>query len=168
MVAKCRIVVTFSFVSGLRVSKVSTVRGIGAVQVAKRRTVVIVGVVLRRVLVAKHRIVVFFEFVSGLHVLKCQYLQGWKWSWSRSRAVVTSGLVSGLRVSKVSAVTGIGGVVVAKRRIVIIFDLASGQRRGEKRNKRRERKGEKSEERRDRREERRRREEKREGRGEKR
>ena len=44
---------------------------------------------------------------------------------AKRRPVVTFGLVSGLRVSKVSAVTGIGGVVVAKRRPVVTFGLVS-------------------------------------------
>ena len=39
---------------------------------------------------------------------------------AKPRTVVTFGLVSGLRVSKVSTVTGIGGVVV------VTFGLASG------------------------------------------
>ena len=45
MVAKRRTAVTFGLVSGLSVSKVSTVTGIGGVVVAKRRTVVTFGVV---------------------------------------------------------------------------------------------------------------------------
>ena len=47
---------------------------------------------------------------------------------AKRRTVVTLGLVSGLRVSKMSTVTGIGGVVVAKRRTVITFGLVSGLR----------------------------------------
>ena len=38
---------------------------------------------------------------------------------AKAKAAHSFGLVPGLRVSKVSTVTGIGGVVVAKRRIVV-------------------------------------------------
>ena len=55
---------------------------------------------------------------------------------AQRRAVVTFGLVSSLRVSKVSTVTGIGGVVVGKRRAVVTFGLASGERKGERRKER--------------------------------
>ena len=41
------------------------------------------------------------------------------------QTVVTFGLVSDLRVSKVSTVTGIRGVLVANRRIVVTFGLGS-------------------------------------------
>ena len=93
-----RTVVTFGLVSGLRVSKVSTVTGIGGVVVAKPGTVVTFGLRDGGVVVAKRR------------------------------TVVTFGLVSRLRASKVSTVTGIGGVVVAKRRTVVTFGLVSGLR----------------------------------------
>ena len=46
----------------------------------------------------------------------------------KCRTVVTFGLAFGLRVSTVSTVTGIGGVLVAKRRIVVTFGLAFGPR----------------------------------------
>ena len=58
------------------------------------------------------------------------------------------GLVSCLRVSKVSTVTGIGGVVVAKRRNVVTFGLAAGERKGERREEKREVRGERREEKR--------------------
>ena len=94
IVAKCRTVVTFGLVSGLRVSKVSAVTGIGGVVVAKRRTVVTFGL------------------VSGLRVSKVSTVTGIRGVVvAKRRTVVTFGLVSGLRVSKVSTVTGIGGVV---------------------------------------------------------
>ena len=47
---------------------------------------------------------------------------------AKPRTVVTFGLIPGLRVSKVSAVTGIGGVVVAKPRTVVTFGLVPGLR----------------------------------------
>ena len=47
---------------------------------------------------------------------------------AKRRTVVTFGLALGLRVSKVSTVTGMGGVVVAKCRTVITFGLALGLR----------------------------------------
>ena len=40
---------------------------------------------------------------------------------AKRRTVVTFGLISGLRVSKVSTGTGIGGVVLVKRRTVVTF-----------------------------------------------
>ena len=43
---------------------------------------------------------------------------------AKRRTVVTFGLALGLRVSKVSTATGMGGVVVAKCRTVITFGLA--------------------------------------------
>ena len=63
---------------------------------------------------------------------------------AKRRTVVTSGLVSGLRVSKVSTVTVIRGVVVAKPRTVVTFGLAFGERREEKREMRGEKRGEES------------------------
>ena len=47
---------------------------------------------------------------------------------SRNAELSTFGPVSGLRFSKASTVTGIGGVVVARRRIVVTFGLVSGLR----------------------------------------
>ena len=47
---------------------------------------------------------------------------------AKRRIVVTFGLAFGPRVSKVSTVTGTGGVVVAKCRIVVTFGLAFGLR----------------------------------------
>ena len=81
---------------------------------------------------------------------KCQQSQGSRGVVvAKRRSVVTFGLVSGLRVSKVSTVTGIGGVVVAKRRSVVTFGLASGERKGERREEKREMRGEKRGERRE-------------------
>ena len=143
MVAKRRTVVTFGLVSGLRVSKVSTVTGIGGESWSR-------NVELSSLLDSSR------VFASQ----KCQQSQGSGGSWSRNlelsslldssrvfasqkcqqsqgsggvvvakrRTVVTFGLVSGLRVSKVSTVTGIRGVVVAKRRTVVTFGLVSGLR----------------------------------------
>ena len=111
LVAKRRIVVTFGLVSGLRVSKVSTVTGVGGV------------------VVAKPRIVVTFGLVSGYRVSKVSTVTGIGGVVvEKPRIVVTFGLVAGLRVSKVSTVTGIRGVVVAKHRIVVTFGLVSGLR----------------------------------------
>ena len=68
---------------------------------------------------------------------------------AKRSTVVTFGLVSGLRVSKVSTVTRIGRVVVAKPRIVVTFGLASGERKAERREEKREMRGEKRGERRE-------------------
>ena len=58
------------------------------------------------------------------------------------------GVVSRFRVSKVSAITGIRGVVVAKRRTVVTLGLALGERKGERREKKNEMRGERKGERR--------------------
>ena len=178
VVAKPRTVVTFGLVSGLHVSKVLTVTGIGRVVVAKRKTVVTFSKVstvkgIGGVVVAKPRTVVTFGLVSHLRVFKVSTVTGIGGGVvvAKPRTVVTSGFVSSLRVSKVSTVTGISGVVVAKRRTVHFWTRRSRQKRREKRGERREergeRRGEKREERRDRREKRgERREEGREGREE--
>ena len=44
---------------------------------------------------------------------------------AKGRTVLAFGLALGLRASRVSTVTGIGAVVVAKRRIVVTFGRAS-------------------------------------------
>ena len=75
-----------------RITKVSTLTGIGGVVVAKPRTVVTFGLVLR-LRVSK---VSTLTGIGGVVVAK-------------SRTVVTFELASGLRISKVSTVTGIGG-----------------------------------------------------------
>ena len=144
VVAKPRAVVTFGLVLRLRVSKVSTVTGIGGVVVAKPRAVVTFGPGIGRVVVAKLRTVVTFKSVNSHRdrggrgeAQDCRHF------WTRlvsshlksvnshrdrgvvvakPRAVVTVGLVSSLRVSKVSAVIGIGRVVVAQRRTVVTLD----------------------------------------------
>ena len=142
VVAKPRTVVTFGLVSGRRVSKVSTVTGIGGVVVAKPSTVVTFGLVSGRrvskvstvtgiggVVVTKPRTVVTFGLLSGLRVSKVSTVTGIGGVVvTKPRTVVTFGLLSGLRVSKVSTVTGIGGVVVAKPRTVVTFGLVSGLR----------------------------------------
>ena len=129
-VAKRRIVVTFGLVSGLRVSKVSTVTGL--VLVAKRRIVVSGLRVSKLKSVNNHR----DRGGPGRETQHCRHF------WTRLRVskvstvagiggvlvakrkpVVTFGLVPGLRVLKVSTITGIGGVLVAKRSIVVIFGL---------------------------------------------
>ena len=105
-----------------RITKVSTVTGIGGVVVAKRRTVVTFGL------------------VSGVRVSKVSTVTGIGGVVvAKPRTVVTFGLVSSLRISKVSTVTGIGGVVVAKPRTVVTFGLAAGERRKERGERRKER-----------------------------
>ena len=52
-------------------------------------------------------------------------------------------------LTKVSTVTGIGGVVVAKPRTVVTFGLAAGERKGERREEKRGMRGEKRGERRE-------------------
>ena len=92
---------------GVFASQVLTVlSGIGGVVVAKPRTVVAFGLVLR------------------LRVSKVSTVTGiGKVVVAKRRTVVTFRLVLHPRVSKVSTVTGIGGVVVA--RTVVTFGLAS-------------------------------------------
>ena len=80
---------------------------------------------------------------------KCQQSQGSRGSWSRNADQSSLLKSSRLRVSKVSTVTRIGGVVVAKRRSVVTFGLASGERKGERREEKREMRGEKRGERRE-------------------
>ena len=72
---------------------------------------------------------------------------------SQASASVGASLFT-LSVPKVSTVTGIGGVVVAKRRTVVTFGLASGERKGERREEKREMRGERIEQGRERGEER--------------
>ena len=123
VVAKGRTVVTFGLASGLRVSKVSTVTGIGGVVVAKRRTVVTFGLV-SRLRVSK------VSTVTGIGGGRGRERQNCRNFWTclgssrlksvnshrdrgvvvaKRRTVVTFGPASGLCVSKVSTVTGIGG-----------------------------------------------------------
>ena len=120
------------------------------------------------------------ETQNGRHVWtfashKCQQLHGA--GPGRKRQNITFGLLFGRRISKVSTVTGIRRVLVAKRKTVVTFARAfglqegerRGDRRGERREERDEARGEKREERGERREERdEARGEKREERGEKR
>ena len=88
VIANRRTVVTFGLVSGLRISKVPTVTGIGGVVVAKRRTVVTFGLVsglriskvptvagIGGVVVAKRRTVVTF-YVSHLKSVNSQRDRG--------------------------------------------------------------------------------------------
>ena len=142
MVAKRRTVVKFGLVSRLRVSKVSTVTGIGGSW--SRNAELSSCLDSSRLfasqkcqpsqgsggfVVAKRRTVVTFGLVSGLRVSKVStvtVIGGVVVA--RRRTVVTFRLVSGLRVSKVSTVTGIGGVVVTRRRTVVTFRLVSGLR----------------------------------------
>ena len=150
VVAKPRTVVTFGLAFGLRVPKVSTVTG-GLVVVAKRRTVVTFGLAF------------------GLRVSKVSKVT--VGSWSRNPEL--SSLLD-LRLvfasQKVSTVTRIGRVVVAKHRTVVTFGLTLGlrvssvvtfglafgekreERREGRREERRERRGERGEERREERE----------------
>ena len=94
-------------------------------------------------IVAKRRTVVTFGLVSSLRVSKVSTVTGIGGVAKKLRNVITFGLVSFLRVSKVSTVTGIGGVVVAKRRIVVTLGLSSGERKGERREEKRYMRGEK-------------------------
>ena len=91
-------------VASSRLKSVSTVSRIGGVLVAKRKTVVTFGLVLR------------------LRVSKAsQPSPGSRGGVvAKRRTVVTFGLALGLRVSKVS---GIAGILVAKRRTVVTFGL---------------------------------------------
>ena len=139
LVAKRRTVVTFELVSGLCVSKMSTVTGIGGAVVAKRRTVVTFGL------------------VSGLRVSKVSTVTGIGGVLvAKRRTVVTFGPASGeSRGERRKEKREIRGEKRDERR----------ERKGERRDKREERR----EERRDRREERgERREERREERKEER
>ena len=129
IVAKRRTVVTFGLVSRLRVSKVSTVTGIRG---------------------SWSRNAELSSLLDSSRVFASQKRQQSQGSGggvlAKRRTVVTFGLVSRLRVSKVSTVTGIvgvvslldssrvfasqksqgsGGVVVAKRRTVVTFGLVS-------------------------------------------
>ena len=150
VVVKPKTVVTFGLVLRLRVSKVSTVTGIG-------------GSWLRSPELSS-----LLDSSCVFASQQCQQSQGSGGSWSRSpelsslldqgsagswsrnselssllkvstvtgiggvvvakpRTVVTFGLVSSLRISKVSTVTGIGGVVVAKPRAVVTFGPGIGR-----------------------------------------
>ena len=93
LVAKRRSVVTFGLVSGLRVSKVSTVTGI---QGGPRRKTQKCRHFWTRPRSSRLKSVNSHRDPGGVLVAK-------------RRTVVTVGLVSGLRVSKVSTVTGIQG-----------------------------------------------------------
>ena len=87
---------------------------------------------------------------------KCQQSQGSGGSWSRNAEL--SSLFDSPRVfasQKCQQSQGSGGVLVAKRRTVVTFGLASGERQGERREEKRYMRGERQEERREEREERR-------------
>ena len=132
LVPKLRTVVTVGLVSGLRVSKVSTVTGIGGGPGRETQNCRHCWTRLgssRLKSVNSHR-------DRGVLVAK-------------PRSVVTFRLASGLRVSKVSTVTGIGGVLVAKPRSVVTFGLVSGERKGDGREEKREIRGENRGERRE-------------------
>ena len=114
IVAKRRTVVTFY---ASRLQSVNSHRDRGVV-VAKRRTVVTFYLSRlqsvnshrdRGVVVAKRRTVVTF-YLSRLQSVNSHRDRGVVVA--KRRTVVTFGLVSSLRVSKVSTVTGIGGVLV--------------------------------------------------------
>ena len=144
VVVQRRAVVTFGLVSSLRVSKVSTVTGIGggrgrATQSCRHFWTRLVSAHLKSVnshrgsggvVVVQRRAVVTFGLVSSLRISKVSTVTGDRGgSWSRN-AELSSVLDSsrGLCVSKVSTVTGIGGVVVAKPRAVVAFGLVSSLR----------------------------------------
>ena len=138
VVAKPRNVVTLGLVSGVRVSKVSTVTGVRAgrgreAQKCPHFWTRLVSSRLKSVkrhrdrgaVVAKPRSVVTFLDSSRVSAFqKCQQSQGFgRVVVAKPRNVVSFRLVSGLRVSKVSTVTGIGGGVFAKPRHVLTFGL---------------------------------------------
>ena len=124
VVAKPRIVVTVGLDFTFRITKVSTITGIGGVVVAKRRIVVTFGLV-SGVRVSQVSTVTGIRGGRGRETQICRHF------WTRlgssrlesvnshrdpggvvvakPRIVVTFGLASGLRVSKVSTVTGIQG-----------------------------------------------------------
>ena len=103
MVAKCKTVVAFGLALGLRVSKVSTVTGIGG---SWSRSAKLSSLLDSR----------------GVFALqKCQQSQGSGGSWS-PKAELSSLL--DLRLVLVSTVTLMAGVVVAKCRIVVRFGVA--------------------------------------------
>ena len=182
MVAKCRIVVTFGLVSGLRVSKVSTVTGIGGghgreMQNCRHFWTRLASSRLKSV--NRHRdpggswsrnaeLSSLLDSSRVFASQKCQPSQGSGGSWSRnaelsslldssrvfssqkcqpsqgsggswSRNAELSSLLDSSRVfasQKCQQSQGSEGVVVAKRRTVVTFGLASGQRRGERRKER--------------------------------
>ena len=114
-----------------RITKVSTVTGIGGVVVAKPRTVLTFGLVsgrrvskvstvtgIRRGWSRNPELSSLLDSSRVVASQKCQQSQGSGGVVAKPRTVVTFGLVSCLRVSTVSTVTGIGGVVVAKPRTV--------------------------------------------------
>ena len=88
-----------------RNTKVSTVTGIGGVVVAKPKTVVTFGRVLRLRVSNVSAVIGIGRVVVA-----------------KPKTVVTFGLVLRLRVSTVSTVIGIGRVVVAQRRTVVTLD----------------------------------------------
>ena len=111
IVAKRRTVITF-YVS---FTKVATVTGIGGVVVAKRRTVVTFGV------------------VSGLRVSKVSTVTGIRGGRGRETQNRRHFWIR-LGSSRLKSVNSHRdrGVVVAKRRTVVTFGLASGERRKER------------------------------------
>ena len=136
--------------------KVSTVTGIGRVLVAKRRTVVTFGLVSgfrisksvnshrdragpgRETQNCRH----FWTRLRSSRFKKCQQSQGSGGSWSRNAEL--SSLLDSSQVfasQKVSTVTGIGRVLVAKRRTVVTFGLVSGFRVSKSVNSHRDRAG---------------------------
>ena len=141
VVAKPRTVVTFGLLSCLRVSKVSTVTGIRGgrgreTQNCRHFWTPLVSSRLKSV--NSHRnpggswsrnpeLSSLLDSSRLFASQKCQQSQGSGGVVvAKPRTVVvTFGLVSCLRISKVSTVTGIGGVVVAKPRTVVTFGLVS-------------------------------------------
>ena len=160
IVAKRKTVVTFGLSLGLHVSRVSTVTGTAGVLVAKRRNVVAFRLALgprvskvstvtgtAGVLVAKmQNCRLFLDWRWVFASQKCQQSQGSRGSWSQKRrTVVTFGLALGLRVSKVSTVTRMGGSWSRSAELSSLLDsVAKGGReeRRERREERREKRGE--------------------------
>ena len=136
VVAKLRTVVTFGLASGLRVSKVSTVTWTGGSW--SRNPELSSFLDSPRVFASEKcqasqgsggswsRNPDLSSLLDSPRVVasqKCQQSQIARVVVAKPRTVVivAFGLASGLRVSKVSTVTGIGGVMVAKPRTVVTF-----------------------------------------------
>ena len=106
LVAKRRTGVTFGLAFDLRISKVSTVTGIGGVVVAKPRTVITFGL------------------VSSLRVSKVSAVTGIGGVLvAKRRTVVTFGLAFDLRISEVPTVTGIRGCWSRDAELSSLLDL---------------------------------------------
>ena len=132
LVAKRRIVVTFGLVSGLRVSNVSTVTGIGGGPRRETQN-------CRR----------FWTRLASSRLKSVNSHRDRGGSSSRNAelpSLLDSSCIFASQKCQQSQESG--GVLVAKRRIVVTVGLASGERKGERREKKREMRGERREEKR--------------------